>query len=476
MKKQKSSFMKLEQFKNKRNYKKIIAIILVVISIIGGVVIGTSFANFKENKTFKIMEGNFIYESQGDVILNFYEENKSVTELSGNFDFEKADCNNSATIAWNEKERKAIITNLTKTKTVCNVYYSKNQVKEFLENLLEEKPTELIYDGKETLGSDAGTTDNNLRFIGADPNNYVSFNNDENVWKGYYNESSEYYMVYNSYEECTGASSYNYNCTKIPAWRIIGLMNNVEDSEGNVGSYLKIVRESIGYYSWDSSIDENYGYGVNEWSEADIQKVLNENYYKKEAGGICYNGEKEQVTNCPKWEEIGLNEKARSMVSKIKWHTGTTPQTYDLENFSPNYMYEMEQSENDGRGCITYSNCNERIERTTSWIGYVGLMYPSDLGYSTKIKECITRDMENWRNNDCAKNSWLYGNSSWTMTPIKYYSDNYSVFKIEDSGEIWKEKASWGVGIRPVLYLRTNIKLSGNGTITSPFQVSMEGI
>ena len=60
-----------------------------------------------------------------------------------------------------------------------------------------------------------GTVDNNLRYVGADPNNYVSFNNE--------------------------------------LWRIIGVFNNIDDGTGMTETRLKIVRnESIGTYSWDN--------------------------------------------------------------------------------------------------------------------------------------------------------------------------------------------------------------------------------
>ena len=59
------------------------------------------------------------------------------------------------------------------------------------------------------------TADNNLRYVGANPNNYVSFNNE--------------------------------------LWRIIGVFNNIDDDTGMTETRLKIVRnESIGTYSWDN--------------------------------------------------------------------------------------------------------------------------------------------------------------------------------------------------------------------------------
>ena len=72
------------------------------------------------------------------------------------------------------------------------------------------------------------------RYIGNDPYNYVTFNNE--------------------------------------LWRIIGVFT-VEDENGNKEQRIKIIRnESIGDYAWDS----NY---YNEWSIASLKKYLNGEYY-----------------------------------------------------------------------------------------------------------------------------------------------------------------------------------------------------
>ena len=77
------------------------------------------------------------------------------------------------------------------------------------------------------------TSDANIRYEGANPNNYVSFNDE--------------------------------------LWRIIGVF----------GDNIKLVRsEPLGELSWDSSDETiNLGYGINEWSQADLKEYLNTKYY-----------------------------------------------------------------------------------------------------------------------------------------------------------------------------------------------------
>ena len=92
-----------------------------------------------------------------------------------------------------------------------------------------------------TLAYD-GTSDNNLRYVGANPCNYVKIDNE--------------------------------------IWRIIGVMNNIDDGTGKKETRIKLIRkDAIGIYSWDSSESSiNSGYGVNEWSQADLMKLLNPGY------------------------------------------------------------------------------------------------------------------------------------------------------------------------------------------------------
>ena len=74
----------------------------------------------------------------------------------------------------------------------------------------------------------------NIRYYGADPNNYVSFNNE--------------------------------------LWRIIGVFNEIDDGTGKTETRIKIARSnSIGNYEWDSN-------NANEWSTATLQTYLNGDY------------------------------------------------------------------------------------------------------------------------------------------------------------------------------------------------------
>ncbi len=385
------------------------------------------------------------------ILYTFYEDNQKVNEiLSDGYVFDRSDCNNGVKLKWHEGLKQAEIIGSITSKTKCNLYFIKNPSKQYFENLQKDRPTELAYDG---------TKDNNLRFIGSDPYNYVEFNNE--------------------------------------TWRIIGVMNNIEDSEGNVGSHLKIIKASIGQIGWDSSQGTVNDYnGVNEWSTSAVAKVLNENFYKKEAGGTCYNGNNyTSGINCPNWESIGLNDEARAMVSKVKWNTGTVPVNYteNRDLISPRYMYEMERSENTGKECSNLDKkCNDLIERKTNWLGYVGLSYPSDYSYATnggseeQRQTCLTTSINYWSSEpnktNCVLNSWLYGwiniesVNLWTMTPAPHSVNAYSVFSMRYNGIIISDVTYKANKVLPVVYLNTNIKIEEDnsenyGSKDNPFRL-----
>lgn len=90
----------------------------------------------------------------------------------------------------------------------------------------------------------------------------------------YYGKSSNNYIYFN-------CSDYNnQNDTTCEKWRIIGI----------VDGKIKIMRnEIIGKYSLNSSDSTvNEGYGANDWSNADIMKLLNSGYENESIGGSLY--------------------------------------------------------------------------------------------------------------------------------------------------------------------------------------------
>ena len=294
----------------------------------------------------------------------------------------------------------------------------------------------------------------NTRYIGADPNNYVSIDGD--------------------------------------IWRIIGTMKDIDDGTGNKEDRVKIIRSTlIGSYSWDSSdVTINDGRGINEWSQADLMKLLNPGYESESVGGslywnsgsgTCYNNTSNRTTSCD-FTSKGIKDKLKTLISDAVWNTGSqgTNSWTSASGGLAKHFYEYERSENTGKICSSGDYCNDTVERTTTWTGKVGLMYPSDYGYATSggstttRAACLNKVLYNWINiSDCKNNDWLFNMvSRWTISPGAAPSSAHATAVFDVSGSVSTAAAYYNADVRPVVYLSSNVKISGGeGTSESPYQL-----
>ena len=243
--------------------------------------------------------------------------------------------------------------------------------------IIGEKVTDAVtmlanYDTTNLAVDDYGNT----RYIGKSPNNYVRVEGEEytnDVYFGYYSTTSALYKEYSSLEECTNASSYKYNCKVGIAkgtpilWRIIGTMKDVDDGTGKKETRVKLIRaSSIGGYSWDTSESSvNSGWGVNEWSQADLMKLLNPGYESESVGGslywnsgsgTCYDYNNNSTGSCD-FTSTGIKEKLKTLISDAVWNTGAS--TTDAQIASK--FYTEERGTRNGKICSSGNYCNDTV-------------------------------------------------------------------------------------------------------------------
>ncbi len=390
------------------------------------------------------MEGTVQYEGSGDVFFAFYKgSDQQLDEMpkkGAGLYFEHAECSNGASVEWDNASWAPKVLNITKTKTKCTLYFTEKDYGQ-IESLKEKNPSMFAYDD---------TYDNNLRYIGANPNNYIDIGD----------------------RDSSGG--------KI-LWRIIGAMKNIPvvDEYGeisNTENLVKIIRaDSIGNWSWDSSANGvNGGEGVNEWSQADLMTTLNTGAYWKKTSGQCYNGSKDSQTACD-FSSIGLTKEARNKLAKVRWNTGTF-ESYNTSEWLANATYQAERSNHNGKTCNSGNYCTDKVPRTTTWDGYIGLMYPSDYGFAIGGEDrnrCLTTSMVNWNESspDCKGNDWLYDSSNyqWTLTPVPHSSFAYRVFYVYSDGRVLGDYAYDARAVRPAAYLRSSTQIVvGEGTKENP--------
>ena len=257
--------------------------------------------------------------------------------------------------------------------------------------------------------------ENGYRYEGKNPNNYIWFNN-------------EY-------------------------WRIIGVFDSA--SHGVSGKNLvKIIRADVlDGLAWDKS-------NTSDWTASSLKSLLNGAYYNAQDGtssGYCYGYSTTATANCD-YTKRGIQAGYRGMIAGVTWHLGG----YSSASATSSAFYGYE------RGTTVYSG------RPTSTTGYIGLMYPSDYGYSVLSSNCArTTNLGSYSSATCAGQSWLYGKGyEWTLTPRSSYDSN--VFILGYYGDLSYNNARVGYGSRPVLYLDASVyKIDGDGSLKNPYIVGM---
>ena len=267
-----------------------------------------------------------------------------------------------------------------------------------------------------TQGTGQVVNENGYRYEGKNPNNYIWFNN-------------EY-------------------------WRIIGVFDSASHGQSNK-NLVKIIRaETLDGLAWHKT-------NINNWNTSSLKSLLNGAYYKAEDGtssGYCYGYSTIATANCD-YTKRGIQDGYRGMIAKVTWHLGGYSSTSATS--SAFYGYE--------RGTTVYSG------RPTSTTGYIGLMYPSDYGYSVLSSSCTrTTNLGSYNRAKCAGQSWLYGKGyELTLTPDS--SDGNGVFRLDSDGGLnVSGGADNGWGSRPVLYLDASVyKIDGDGSLKNPYIVGM---
>ncbi len=333
----------------------------------------------------------------------------------------------------------------TNAATYIKELYSTTQKSTVTNNSItyNTSPSQLLMNdrkGSSSTGIDAG----NIRYYGANPDNYVYFN-------------------------CSDYS--NPTASTCEVWRIIGVF------DGKV----KIMRsENIGAYSWDTTDSTtNGGDGLNDWTTSKLMMLLNSGYtyminnlrrpaslYWNRTSGSCYNARNLAATSCS-FTSTGLkNDTTKNMISETAYNLGAGTTSVGIY---ANQLYAKE------RGTTVYTG------RPTAWTGKVAIPYASDYSYAVDFNKCSST-LYNYNNSTCTSNSWMYNimtksgtKRAWTLTPQSNGNPD-SVFGIyADGGVAHGQGTRDGTNIVPTLYLNPDtIITSGEGTKDSPYKVKYD--
>ncbi|HCY44398.1 MAG TPA: hypothetical protein DHU33_03100 [Firmicutes bacterium] len=410
--------------------------------------------------------------TKNDDFIASYIDGEWLNEIPGKDDgyvVDKIVCDNGATGTWDNEEWGINIRNATK-KIKCSVFFIVKPLS------AAEKITTLAMTDITNFATD--DPDNNIRYIGANPNNYVYFNCSD----------------YNNQSDST--------CEK---WRIIGVFKNMSKEDGTKEDLVKIVKDErlnntniIMDYKKNGVGTSTNDLGSNDWTDSQLMMMLNPKDYLKSGYtidnnivkdskgqaiyqnmGSYYNG----TSGCKPFAitsgenftcksidftSTGLkNDLTRNAIESVVWNLGSA-----ADGITASAYYTAE------RGTAVYSG------RPTTWTGKVGLMYPSDYGYATSggtttnRAACLAKKMDNWNDSgvsDCKNNDYLLKNTyhQWTLVPDSSIS---SVFlRVEARGYVSYDYAYHDyLSVRPAAFLKSNISISsGDGSSITPYNLKL---
>ncbi len=404
-------FETLKQSHLKRN----IMIGVVAVLIISAVVLNFTRAKYRVTQSIPLVNGTINYSLADLNIVALYIDGVASEELDSSknytLDTDQSTCTykdgstiQNLTLNYDSDTKTFTIAPYTTKGTKCTLYFEESKgtpATDVIEDAYTNNTTTLAYDEA-----------NNLRYIGADPNNYVLFNDE--------------------------------------LWRIIGVFS--EDTHGVSGQKLiKIIRsESLGSIAWDSA-------NTNDWSTASLQTTLNGDYLNG-SGSYASTGIK--------------SDTARNMIETVTWKLGGTASYTSSSNGLASHFYGYERGTTVYSGRPTTWSGKVALMYPSDY-GYATSGGSTTNRDACLAKELYNWDSSSF--SDCKNNDWLYDSSTiqWTLTPRS--SSSYYVFFVYYHGYVnYTNFVGNSGGVRPSVYLTSNVKiLGGDGTSNSPYTLEV---
>ena len=273
--------------------------------------------------------------------------------------------------------------------------------------------------------------DGNIRYFGANPNNYVYFNCD------------------------------SYPDTECETWRIIGVFD---------GKVKLVKSSSIGSFSWDydynNDLTDTEGHS-NDWKYASLNVLLNNaylnnqdtKYYNYSSSGVVEKDVKFYT------DGFGIKDDTRYLIANNIYGLGgyyeKQPEIYADE------LYKHEKN-----GDVYEGN-------STSWYGKIAIPYLSDLLYAADFRKCNTHVMGYNNISACKDNSWMANilasaDSSYSsfLTPLTSASTHIFLFWPTMGGHAYG-RTRGATTVFPSLYLNSDTMVSniGDGSKDNPYRI-----
>jgi len=261
-------------------------------------------------------------------------------------------------------------------------------------------------------------------YRGANPDNYITFNGEEAGWRIISVESDGTLKIMKM--DSIGSQQFDngrfqqdgFYCDNIQyGCNVWGSSSTMLDVSGNNVQAMKKV------------YNETYSY-VLPSVEAPLNIYLNTDYYNT------------------------LNSQAKLQIVQHLWNVG--PLDYGSKTLKESLQEQQ----------------------AYKWRGQVGLISPTEYVQASTDASCITISSAAG-NIKCRNNNYMYKSSYswWTMSPYSYNSEfPVAVWYVSETGYLTEFINMSNVkskrGVRPVVFLKSDITLSGTGTASDPYTIN----
>ena len=110
-------------------------------------------------------------------------------------------------------------------------------------------------------------------------------------------------------------------------------------------------------------------------------------------------------------------------------------------------------------------------EKSYVWNGNVGLIQATDYLKASTNSTCTSLKAAYNSRSNCGTTNWLKsGNTYWTISPY-VYTGRADVWIVFGDGNLYVNSANGSSGVRPAVYLTSNISLKGEGSSGTPYYI-----
>ena len=433
------------------NKKKITIILLVFLAIFSTIMLVVN----KDNVEITNEVGNKSKKSNNLLTMNLEQtagagDYKTVTQSEWptegyKFNTELSRCENGSELSWDDVNKKILMSGVSADK--CYVYFDIARFDKLCNTSTLACHVAKLYTG--TQGENGiyyhntsltnGAGDNNYRYAGANPNNFVCFGTTESPCP-----TDNLYRIIGVFGE-------NYHgVTGKQLVKLIKYDYMTTDELGTDGDYSQTYKE----WGMDSTYKGTYGDG----------ERIGVYYWNYKATGSATNTWSTSLLNKTNLNTNFINNIGTTWANKIATVTwkvgGNTWANIGTKTSSVAYTNE-----------ITNPVTTNTTDNATTYSAKIGLMYVSDYGFAAS-PDAWTLTMSSYNNTTATNNNWMYmGLYEWTISRYADYSGD--AFFVNYVGGVDNSDVGSSYGVRASFNLESSVSyVSGSGSMSDPIVIN----